>query len=390
MAKPCPVAKAPVRLRDTRRSVPDSLTREPGALRQCRKHPHTKRPTTVLEHRRGPWSQPSLERFQPMKSTITIRSWGALLIAAFFGAITARTLFDDVLTGTPITVAHLQSLAAVVGALASGHMLVPMLKQAKLATLLGMAIIFVSSTAYVVISAGARNSIATQAKQIDAERQNADYAAALDKLADAEADLKAAKDKAKQSAAEAAAECKTGKGKKCEGREATRDYDAKQVEKAESHALMMQARVKVTKPVADPHAGYAHAAKVLAALPYVTAEPDEIERRLDLLLPFATVLISEIALLVFGGLAIGHRVTTPKPERVPATPAIPGKHIPGKPQPPNGGRRGRKSDPRVVSFSEAFSRKHGRAPTGSEIKAQFPELPTSTAYDYAARARAAA
>lgn len=244
-----------------------------------------------------------------MKTSITISSWGALLIAAFFAAVTARTLFDDVLTGAPITVAHMQSLAAIVGAIASGHMLLPMLKQAKLATLLGMAIIFVSSTAYVVISAGARNSIATQAKQIDAERQNADYAAALDKLADAEADLKAAKDTAKVSAAAAAKECSSGKKTKCEGREATRDYDAKQVEKAESHVMMMQARVKVTKPVADPHAGYAHAAKVLAALPYVTAEPDEIERRLDLLLPFATVLISEIGLLVFGALAIGHTAT---------------------------------------------------------------------------------
>jgi hypothetical protein len=328
-----------------------------------------------------------------MKTSITIRSWGALLIAVFFAAVTARTLFDDVLTGTPITVAHMQSLAAIVGAIASGHMLLPMFKQAKLATLVGMALIFVSSTGYVVISAGARNASATQSKQIDAERQNADYAAALDKLADAEADLKDAKDKAKLSAAEAAAECKTGKGKKCEGRETTRDFDAKQVEKAESHVLMMQARVNVTKPVADPHAGYAHAAKVLAALPYVTAAPDEIERRLDLLLPFATVLISEIGLLVFGALAIGHRDTAPKPERVPANdaaPAIPGKQIPGNPQPPKGGRRGRKSDPRVVSFSEIFSRKHGRAPTGSEIKAQFPELPTSTAYDYAARARAAA
>lgn len=327
------------------------------------------------------------------QSTTKIRSWGALAIAAFFGAVTARTLFDDVLSGAPVTVAHLQSAAAIVGAIASGHLLIPMFKQAKLATLLGMALIFVSSTFYVVVSAGARNATASQAKQIDADRQNADYASALDKLADAEADLKSAKAAAKASAAAAAKECGSGKKTKCEGKEATRDFDAKQVEKAESHVLMMTARVNVLKPVADPHGGYKRAAEVLAALPGVTASADSIEARLDLLLPFATVLISEIGLLVFGGLALGHAAECQKLESVPANdavPAIPRNRNPGNPQPPKGGRRGRKSDSRIVSFSEAFSRKHGRGPTGSEIKAQFPELPTSTAYDYAARARAAA
>lgn len=132
-----------------------------------------------------------------------------------------------------------------------------MFKQAKLATLLGMALVFVTSTAYVVVSAGARNATVTQAKNIDAAKQNADYTAALGKLADAETDLKAANETARTSADAAAKECSSGKARKCEGREATRDFDAKQVEKAESHVLMMQARVNVSKPVADPHAGYA-------------------------------------------------------------------------------------------------------------------------------------
>lgn len=63
--------------------------------------------------------------------------------------------------------------------------------------------------------------------------------------------------------------------------------------------------------------------------------------------------------------------------------------IPEKPpQPPKGGqRRGRKADGRVVDFSEKFRERNGRAPSGGEIKAQFPELPTSTAYDYSQRAR---
>jgi hypothetical protein len=50
--------------------------------------------------------------------------------------------------------------------------------------------------------------------------------------------------------------------------------------------------------------------------------------------------------------------------------------------PPRGGR---KLDPKVVNFTSAFRRQHGRKPSGSEIKAYFPDLPTSTAYDYAKR-----
>ena len=53
-------------------------------------------------------------------------------------------------------------------------------------------------------------------------------------------------------------------------------------------------------------------------------------------------------------------------------------------------RRGRKPDNLVVSFCEQFRRHNGRAPSGSEIRAAFPALPVSTAYDYAGRARAGA
>ena len=70
--------------------------------------------------------------------------------------------------------------------------------------------------------------------------------------------------------------------------------------------------------------------------------------------------------------------------------AVPGIVIPRNPfpgnDPPTGGRRGRKPDPRIVNFSEAFREKHGRPPSGSEIKSCFPGIPTSTAYDYAKRA----
>ena len=50
-----------------------------------------------------------------------------------------------------------------------------------------------------------------------------------------------------------------------------------------------------------------------------------------------------------------------------------------------GERRGRKPDSNILDFVYSFLQEHGRSPSGSEIKMQFPALPTSTAYDYAKR-----
>lgn len=76
-------------------------------------------------------------------------------------------------------------------------------------------------------------------------------------------------------------------------------------------------------------------------------------------------------------------ISTPEPE--PDTAAKPETK---RPTDPKGGRRGRKRDAKVVvSFADAFRTRYGRSPSGAEIRAEFPELPKSTAYDYATRTR---
>lgn len=85
--------------------------------------------------------------------------------------------------------------------------------------------------------------------------------------------------------------------------------------------------------------------------------------------------------------AVADPVAPAAPAKVPAKTA-PAKPLP--PQPPRGGRRGRKVSATVISFSDMFREKHGRPITGSELRAQFPEMPVSTAYDYADRARKSA
>jgi hypothetical protein len=46
---------------------------------------------------------------------------------------------------------------------------------------------------------------------------------------------------------------------------------------------------------------------------------------------------------------------------------------------------GRKPNQVIIDYIDEFRRMHGRSPTGSEIKEKFPDVPQSTAYDYASR-----
>jgi len=103
-----------------------------------------------------------------------------------------------------------------------------------------------------------------------------------------------------------------------------------------------------------------------------------IEQGLELIWPFALALIMELGTIVFLGFGLahdlgGHDVASSKPF---------------DPSASMKSRRGRKSDPAVLNFIERFQKLHGRTPTGSQIRTEFPELPKSTAYDVAARAKA--
>lgn len=243
-----------------------------------------------------------------MKGTTTIRSPGALALGVFFTGVTGFTIFNDVWNGAAFTIAHLNAAAALVAAIAAGHMALPALWRGQVLPALGLAVIFVASTGYIVTSAGARNAEAAQHKAAAILKTNEERTAQRTKVAEAEADVEKAKadyDAAKQLAAR---ECATGKGRRCDGRIETRDSAAKDLEKTESHAGLMRGRLAMLGPEARPFEGYHHAAKVFAAAGL--GDVGVIEARLELLLPFVLVLISEVGTLVFLGLALGHRDNT--------------------------------------------------------------------------------
>lgn len=260
-----------------------------------------------------------------MQLDTTIRSPGALALGLFFAGVTACTIFDDVWNGAPFTIGHMNALAALVAAVASGHFIMPAARQGLYGAALGLALIFAGATAYVVTSSGARNAEVANSKAAAILKANEERASIRAKLAEAETDVDAAKadhDEAKRLAAK---ECATGKAKRCDGRIETRDAAAKDLERAESHAALMRGKLAYLGPETVPFAGYKRAATFFEAVNM--GEAAKIEARLIIIMPFASVLITELSVIVFLAVALGRREPKPdtEPDSQPTAPECPAR-----------------------------------------------------------------
>ncbi len=285
------------------------------------------------------------------------RRWPALALGAFFAGVTGYVLLKDVFDGAPVATAHVLAVAALVAAIASGHGAWPALRSGAVVPGLMLVALFLGSTAYVVVSSGARNAEASGNKTARIEANNQAREREQKLLARAETMLAEAQ-------AKLAVECASGKGKRCDGVKATVDvYEA--AIRGHKQAL------KDLAPPADAHGGYAHAAKVLVATG-VPGTAAAIEERLTLLLPFVTALIAELGTIAFLHLGLGHR-------EQPASPAP----APIAPTPKRKSRRGAtEKDTKVVAFVDAFRRRHGRDPSIRELQGAFAGMPSSTAQRY--------
>ena len=318
-----------------------------------------------------------------MKTHTTIRSWGALALGVFFTAVTARTIFDDVWNGAAVTISHINAAAALVAAIAAGHMVWPALRSGRIPAALGLALIFCASTAYIVTSAASRNAEVSIAKAADVLKKNEERAALKGKLSETEIEIDEAKQAYEAAKMAATKECASGKAKRCDGRVETRNNAERDLEKAQALAALTRGQISLLGPEVQPFAGYKHASKVFEAAGM--GEASVIEARLELLLPFALVLISELGTLVFLGMALGHRsapATVSKPETIanvatvaerlpsdldvfraqlsaplpstqgPTVSEFLAAHLPENepPQPPKGGRKVKKVSENVVQF----------------------------------------
>lgn len=325
---------------------------------------------------------------------------GAIALTVLFAAGTFYTLFEDVLRhGAPLTVSHVQTFLALIGTIAAGHKTLPELSNRRWLSAIGCALLFTSGTAYIVTASGARNADVSQAKAAEADKLADARQAASSKLADAERDVAEYRDLARAAAAAAKKECGSGKGTRCDGANSSRVYADRDLEKAESHAALMRARLEAMPPAKDGSGGYAHAAAVFAALPGVTASAADIETRLVLLMPFLLVAITELGTLVFAAQALrAPPATHTAGETAQTSFAVANDDLPtvqaflasrqgdSDPQPPKPGARARtlEREAKVASFVSGYRARHGREPEPREVR-QATGLPRATAHRYQRR-----
>jgi hypothetical protein len=280
-----------------------------------------------------------------MSHTTTVRSWPAIGLGAFFATITGAVLFEDVLHGAPVTTAHAQTLAALVGAIAAAHMAWPALRsrqtlvQGAMLTILSIAALF-----YVCVSSGARNA-ETAGNKIAA------ISAANDVRAREEAQLAKAESMLAEAQAKMATECASGRGTRCRGVMATVDVYAAAI-KGHMATLASLPAPKVN--------GYAHAAKVLRSWGI-----DVSDDWLGLNMPFIVVLISELGTVAFLHLGLGH-----KPAPKPIEPEFRDEDLMPLPA----------KEDNVVPFVRAFKAANGRKPTIPELQSKFPSMARTTLY----------
>lgn len=242
-----------------------------------------------------------------------VRSPGALALGALFALGTGYVLFHDVHHWREVTVDHVMTALVLVGTVASGHMLSTQLKAWRVLPSLGLAVLFLAGTFYCVTTSAARNADVTVTQRTAVHSVNEERARIKPQLERSEKMLAEAR-------IDLARECKSGRGTRCKGVEAT-------VMVYEAAVKGHQSDLAKLGPAQPEDAGVRHAAQVFAALPYVTAPADVIASQLLLFGPFVKALFLEVACIVFLGIGLGHG----RPAQGIATPGLPRTRLVAQP-----------------------------------------------------------
>lgn len=239
-----------------------------------------------------------------MKTTTTIKSWPAMLLACVFVAGTSYVLFNDLIEGAKLTTGHVLTALALAGAVASGHMMVSMARDRRFVLMFGHLLLACAATLYVATMSGTRNSEYSAVKTHKVEARNEDRAKvdSIIKIAEGElADLKAAE----------VAECRKV-GRQCElktGRRKDKEISLEDLRR--KRAAMGTDEV--------PNAGFKKVAEAIAIIGDMEASQPKIERLLVLSLPWLAVLIAELGTIVFLSSALGHKSVSTVSDSVPVS-----------------------------------------------------------------------
>jgi hypothetical protein len=305
--------------------------------------------------------------------------FGAIAAGTLCAVGAAAVLLEDVRHTHTITIDHLLSVLVLIGTITAGVMAVGFTKSLRTwhyaVALLALAAV---GSVYCVVNTAGRSAEGRAIKRLEAEANNAKRAEVL-------AARKTDQDRLDKKREEHANECKSGKGKRCEGiLESIKVYEAA----VKGH----NADLAAIGPEVPVDATAKNAAAMIA--PVTGGNEAAIAAAVSLLLPNIPALFAEAGSILFLHIGLAGATWPPfrlrrKPEDVDIyarlkafeeSQGLPTSPQPTPPLPPK--PRKRKAAERrqkVADFRAAFVKKHGREPQPADIRAGlgFPRRASS-------------
>lgn len=284
----------------------------------------------------------------------------AITAGGLFALGTLGILLEDViLHSAPFTLKHALTVVVVAGTIMVGHLASGARSARHWGAVAGFGVLFLSGTLLTVYSSVGRQAEHTMIASAEVQAAELARARASKGLTEAEAMLADAQ-------RELARECKTGKGRKCEGIRSTVDvYDAAvRGHKAELERL---GPAKVAVPEAKR-------AGELAAV--FGADPVKVEAAMVLVIPFLTTLFLELGAIICLGYGF-------RPSRKAANDVEPFRamdHI--DPLPPTKALVPEVKGGNVIEWAREFEKRNNRRPRLDEAEMAFKgyEISRSTLY----------
>lgn len=302
---------------------------------------------------------------------MTITTNGRLLAIVAGAAFTyggLRIILGDQLTDPAQWTTSVQlTVLMVFGTIAAGHLMRDAAAAKRIAATVGFLVLFLAGTGLVVF-----NSIGRQAESSMLTESQADSAA--ERRVAVKASLARAEAMLTEAQANLARECKTGKGKRCEGIAATiAVYEAA----VKGHTADLE-KIGAPKPV---HAKATQGAKIAALF-----GADEAKAKAALLLiePFLWTLFFEWGSIVSLGFAFRHRAITETTTGDELDKAIDDykKAVSNDtdPLPPTKAIVPDVTGSNIIPWARQFREEHNRLPEWPEVKAAFPDVAKTTAW----------
>ena len=292
----------------------------------------------------------------------------AIIAGAAFVYGELRIILGDHLTDPTQWNTYVQlTVLMVFGTICAGHLVGTALKAKHWAAAVGFTVLFLAGTGLVVF-----NSVGRQAESSMLTERQADDAA--ERRVQVKLALARAERMLTEAQADLARECKTGRGKRCDGISATIGvYEAA----VKGHVADLE-KLGPAKPV---NAKAAEGAKIAALF---GANEAKAKAALMLAEPFLWTLFFSIGSIVSLGFAFRHRaITETAPGKISDAEIEELKKVVGNdigPLPPTKAIVPDVTGSNIIPWAREFQSQHGRPARLDEVQAAFPEVARTTAY----------